>query len=497
MLSFLASIIVLILGYFVYGTFVENIFGANNSRTTPAYSLEDNVDFVPLSWPRIFLIQFLNIAGLGPIFGAIMGALYGPAAFLWIVLGSIFAGGVHDYFSGMLSVRHDGKSISEIVGIYLGNRARIIMVIFSVILLTLIGTVFMAGPAGLLTDLGSTSIFGNYRSWIALIVIYYFIATVIPIDKIIGRIYPLFGASLLIMAIGIASALIIKGYSIPEITVKNFHPDGLELWPMLFITIACGAVSGFHSTQSPIMSRCLPNEKYGKHVFYGAMIAEGIIALIWAAASMSFFPEGIEGLNEVISTGGVALVVNEVSMGLLGPIGGVLSVLGVIACPITSGDTAFRSARLTIADSIDIDQRPLKNRLIIALPLFTIGTALTLIDFSIVWRYFAFSNQALATIVLWTSAIYLLEKNKFHWIATVPASFMTAVVATYIVQAPEGLGLSTAISYPSGFIFAAMVLFLFFYRSASIKKNIIGNPVQYPGSGDMPITDIVPGTNKE
>lgn len=461
MISFLISLIFLVLGYFSYGMVVENIFGADPSQKTPAYTRADGVDFVPLSWPSVFLIQFLNIAGLGPIYGAIMGALYGPAAFLWIVLGSIFAGGVHDYFSGMLSVRHEGKSISEIVGIYLGRRARTAMIAFSVILLILVGTVFMSGPAVLLANLGFTGLLAQSSLWLVVILLYYFLATVVPIDKIISRIYPLFGAVLFIMALGIVSMLLIKGYEIPEITLRSLHPDGLPLWPMLFITIACGAVSGFHSTQSPIMARCLSNEKYGRRIFYGAMVLEGAIALIWAAAAMSFFPGGVVGLNEVINAGGAALVVKNVSLGLLGSAGGILSILGVIACPITSGDTAFRSARLTIADAMSLDQKPVKNRLMVAFPLFAIGFSLTLIDFSKVWRYFAFSNQALATIVLWTSAVYLSNNDKFHWIATIPATFMTAVVTTYILQAPEGFGLPVSISYPAGVICAAAVFGLF------------------------------------
>ncbi|AKB78216.1 Carbon starvation protein A [Methanosarcina horonobensis HB-1 = JCM 15518] len=452
--------------------FVENVFGADSSRRTPAYTKEDGVDFVPLSWPRIFLIQFLNIAGLGPIYGAILGALYGPASFLWIVLGSIFAGGVHDYFSGMLSVRHEGKSISEIVGIYLGRKARVAIIVFSTILLILIGTVFMSGPAGLMANLGFTGLLAQSNFWLVIILLYYFLATVDPIDKIVSRIYPLFGAVLLIMALGIVSMLLIKGYEIPEIAFRSFHPEGLPLWPMLFVTIACGAVSGFHSTQSPVMSRCLTNEKYGRRIFYGAMIAEGVIALIWAAAAMSFFPGGVTGLSEITTAGGAALVVKNVSLGLLGPVGGILAILGVIACPITSGDTAFRSVRLTIADAINLDQRPLKNRLIIALPIFAIGFSLTLIDFSIVWRYFAFSNQALATIVLWTSAVYLSNNDRFHWIATIPAAFMTAVVTTYILQAPEGFSLPTSITYPAGVGCAAAAcgLFATFLRKRSLSS---------------------------
>ncbi|WP_035165221.1 carbon starvation CstA family protein, partial [Caloranaerobacter azorensis] len=407
MVSFLTSILILVLGYFTYGKFVEKVFGVDEKRPTPAVAMNDGVDFVQLSWPKIFLIQFLNIAGLGPIFGAIMGALFGPAAFLWIVLGSIFAGAVHDYFSGMLSVRHDGKSISEIVGIYLGEKARKIMRIFSVILLVLVGTVFMTGPAKLLASLNLVGI-NSTSVWLGIIIIYYFLATILPVDKVIGRIYPLFGAALLIMAVGIGGMLVIKGYNIPEIALINLHPKGLPIWPMLFVTIACGAISGFHATQSPMMARCISNEKYGRRIFYGAMISEGIIALIWAAAAMSFFDGGILGLNETLANGGPGAVVKIISSTLLGPIGGVLAMLGVIAAPITSGDTAFRSARLVIADALGFKQSEIKKRLMLAIPLFAVGFTLTRIDFGIIWRYFAWSNQTLAMIVLWASAAYLI-----------------------------------------------------------------------------------------
>ncbi len=468
MISFILSLAVLIGGYFVYGAVVDKVFGVDPSRKTPAVTMADGIDFVELPWYKIFLIQLLNIAGLGPIFGAVMGALFGPASFLWIVLGTIFAGGVHDYFSGMLSVRHEGKSIAEIVGIYLGDKIRMVMRVFSVVLLLLVGTVFMYGPAGLLANLGMSGVFANKQFWLLLILAYYFIATVVPVDKVIGRLYPVFGAVLLIMALGVAGALIFGRMPIPEITLKNMHPKGLSIWPMLFITIACGAISGFHSTQSPIMSRCLPNEKYGRRVFYGAMVGEGIIALIWAAAAMTFFDGGVAGLQAVAAEGGAALVVNKVSIGLLGTVGGMLAILGVIACPITSGDTAFRSARLTIADSMNMDQTPIKKRLLVALPLFTLGFVLTFIDFSIIWRYFAWSNQTLATIVLWASAAYLAVNKRFHWLATIPATFMTAVVTTYILQAPEGFKLSESISYPVG-IAAAVVVFALFM--VSLSKN--------------------------
>lgn len=471
MISFLLSLAALVAGYFIYGAIVEKFFGIEPDRKTPAITMNDGVDYVPLGWKRIFMIQVLNIAGLGPIFGAIMGALYGPAAFLWIVLGSIFAGAVHDFFSGMLSVRHEGKSISEIVGIYLGDGMKQFMRIFSVILLVLVGTVFIAGPAGLLANLGMTGIFANKWFWLAVIIVYYFLATVMPIDQIIGRFYPIFGIVLLIMAVGIGGALLFYQSPIPEITFSNLHPKQLPIWPMLFITIACGAISGFHATQSPLMARCIENEKYGRRVFYGAMIAEGVIALVWAAAAMTFF-NGIPGLAAALGKGGAGVVVHDVSIGLLGTFGGILAILGAIACPITSGDTAFRSARLTIADSLNIEQKSSGKRLLIAIPIFAIGLGLNFIDFAIVWRYFAWSNQTLATIVLWGSAAYMVNFGKFHWIATVPATFMTAVCTTYILIAPEGFKLPVSIGYPAGIIAALAAFAAFMVYTMNRPKHV-------------------------
>jgi carbon starvation protein CstA len=455
-------------GYIIYGAFVEKVFGVEPDRKTPAMTMSDGVDYVPVKWHKIFMIQVLNIAGLGPIFGAIMGALYGPAAFLWIVLGTIFAGAVHDFFSGMLSVRHQGKSISEIVGVYLGDSMKQFMRIFSVVLLVLVGTVFIAGPAGLLANLGMKGLFANKWFWLAIIIAYYFLATVLPIDKIIGKLYPIFGIVLLIMAVGLGVAILFHPNRIPEITLQNFHPKHLPIWPMLFITIACGAISGFHSTQSPLMARCIENEKYGRRVFYGGMVAEGAIALVWAAVAMTFF-NGIGGLSASLAKGGAGVVVHDISIGLLGTVGGILAILGAIACPITSGDTAFRSARLTIADSFNIKQVSIKSRLLIAIPLFAIGLGLNFIDFAIIWRYFAWSNQSLAAIVLWGAGAYLAKNAKFHWIATIPATFMTAVCVTYILIAPEGFKLSTAIAYPAGIIaaFAAFAAFMAF----TMKKS--------------------------
>lgn len=467
MVSFLTSIAVLIIGYFVYGKIVEKAFGADEKIETPAVRLNDGVDYVPLPAWKIFMIQFLNIAGLGPIFGAIAGALWGPAAFIWIVLGSIFAGGVHDYFSGMLSVRHDGASIPEVVGKYLGPGFKNFMRGFSVIVLVLVGVVFITGPAALLAGLTPEAL--DKAFWIYVIFAYYVLATLLPIDQLIGKIYPLFGIALLVMAVGVSGGIIFGGYHIPEVTLSNLHPSKLPIWPLMFVTIACGAISGFHSTQSPLMARCITSEKQGRSIFYGAMIAEGIVALIWAAAAIAFFGSTGELAKQMSAHGGQGWVVSTISNTLLGKVGGALAILGVVACPVTSGDTAFRSARLTIADFLNYKQGPIKNRLVITIPLFVIGFVLTKIDFNIVWRYFAWSNQTLAMIVLWAAAMYLVVKKQFHWIATVPAVFMTAVSFTYILVAPEGFKLSSSVAYPAGIVIAIAALGIFL--AAAKKKN--------------------------
>lgn len=463
MISFILAVIALILGYVFYGKFVEKVFGMDDSRKTPAIEKEDGVDYVPISPKKAFLIQFLNIAGLGPIFGAVAGALWGPVAFLWIVLGCIFAGATHDYFAGMLSVRHGGETVAEIVGHYLGTSAKNVMRIFSVVLLILVGVVFVNGPAGLLEELTSIP----KMAWVGLIIVYYLLATVLPVDKVIGKIYPIFGLALIIMGIGIIIGIMVKGYTIPEVTLANMHPDGKGIFPFLFITIACGAISGFHATQSPIMARCLKSEKQGRMIFYGAMIAEGIIALIWAAATMAFF-----GSSQAIAEAGSAAVkVNTISVSLLGGFGGALALLGVVACPITSGDTAFRSARLAIADAFKFGQDKYRNRFIIAIPLFAVGIALCFIDFGVIWRYFAWSNQTLATIMLWAAASYLARKKAFHWMCSLPAVFMTAVTTTYIIIAPEGFELSTKIGYPVGILAALGAMVLFLVKTNKYRKE--------------------------
>ncbi len=472
MITLIICTIILLLGYFFYSRYVEKVFGADGNRPTPANTMTDGVDYIPLPWWRVFLIQFLNIAGLGPIFGAVAGAMWGPVAYIWIVLGAVFAGGVHDYFSGMLSVRHNGLSITEIVGIYMGRSVKQFMRVFTVFLMIIVGAVFIMGPARILA--GFTPDFNSMTFWVWLIFIYYIVATMLPINKIIGRIYPVFGFALFFMAVALITALLVKGYHMPELTfdtLRNFHSEGsrFPIFPMLFITIACGAISGFHATQSPLMARCLKNENQGRKVFYGAMITEGVVALIWATISMSIFG-GVHELNDIMNEhqGNAAWVVNEISNSLLGRFGAVLALLGVVAAPITSGDTAFRSARLIVADFLKLKQKPIINRLIISVPLFGIGFLITQIEYSVVWRYFAWSNQTLATIVLWTITVYLVINRKNFWITLVPAVFMTSVISVYILLAPEGLNLPGEISYPAGLfvtVVSVIVFILFYNRS--------------------------------
>ena len=476
MITFFVSVVLLFVGYLVYGKIVEKIFGIDRTRKTPATILNDGVDFVPMKWGKIFLIQFLNIAGLGPIFGAIAGAAWGPVAFLWIVLGCIFAGAAHDYFSGMMSLRMNGLSIPEIVGKIMGNRTKQFMRVFTVAMMILVGAVFIIGPAKILS--GLTPGILDVTKWAFLIFIYYVLATLIPIDKLIGRIYPFFGFAMLFMAVGIAGTMVFNKLPVPEISLQNMNanPEAFPVFPMLFVTIACGAISGFHSTQSPLMARCITNESYGRRVFYGAMITEGLVAMIWAAVAMGFFG-GVKQLNEVLAEhhGNAAWIVNEISTSLLGKFGAVLAIIGVVAAPITSGDTAFRSARLIVADFLKLPQDKVKNRLFITVPLFVAGFLLTQVDFSIIWRYMAWSNQTLATIVLWTISVYLLKQQKFYWVMLVPAVFMTAVVSSYIVVAPEGLSLKPLAGNITGALMAILSLISFLFYAArhksSLKKN--------------------------
>ncbi len=466
MISFFACLAALIVGYIVYGAFVEKVFGPEFDRKTPAIVHPDGVDYMPMKTWKAFLVQLLNIAGLGPIFGALSGAIWGPSVYLWIVFGTIFAGGVHDFLSGMLSCRNDGASISEIVGIYLGKVMKNIMRVFSVILLVMVGVVFMVGPAGLLAKL--TPSWMNVTFWTIVVLVYYFLATLLPIDKIIGKLYPVFGICLIVMAVGIGGATIFNNgiRPMPELTLENLHPLGKPIWPLMFITVACGAISGFHATQSPMIARCMTNEKKGRKIFYGAMVSEGVIALIWASAGVAFY-EGTGGLLAV--GGGNSSTVYDMSIGLLGPVGGVLAMIGVIACPITSGDTAFRSARLTISDWFKIDQKVIKNRLMLSVPLLGVGYLISLIDYNVVWRYFSWSNQTLAMIVLWAGAVYLARFAAFakpisSLMAALPATFMSAVSCTYILYADEGFKLSASIAYPIGIIFAVICLAFFMFK---------------------------------
>lgn len=465
MISFSIALVCLVLGYLIYGVFVENVFNPNPSTKMPCYEKQDGVDYMPIPTWRVFLIQFLNIAGTGPIFGAIMGILFGPAAYLWIVFGCIFAGSVHDYLCGMICVRKGGASLPEIIGDELGGVARVAMRIFSLVLLVLVGTVFVTTPAALLDNMTPNDgwLWTN-AFWIVLILLYYLLATFLPIDKLIARVYPLFGMALLIMAIGIGYNIYVADGWLPELTndlFQSHHPQSLPIFPMLCITIACGAISGFHGTQSPLMARCMTNEKYGRPVFYGAMVTEGVVALIWAAAAVKFASTlpgeaGATAYDKLAAMGNPAIVVKEICSSWMGSIGAVLAVLGVVAAPITSGDTAFRSARLIAADFLHIEQRKYLNRLLICLPLFAVSSALMFIDFNVLWRYFAWTNQTLACIMLWAGTVWLDKQDRPYWIAFAPALFMTVVSTSYIVIAPEGLGLPLANGLAAGGVMAAL-----------------------------------------
>ncbi len=460
MISILSALAVLVCGYLFYGRTVEKVFGPDG-RQTPAYRLEDGVDFVPMKTWKAFLVQLLNIAGTGPIFGALMGACFGPVVFLWIVFGAILGGAVHDYMSGMVSERHDGASIAELSGIYLGKGAKWVMRIFSVLLLLLTGTVFVTSPAALLARL--TPHFLGSTFWIVVILIYYVLATLLPIDKIIGRLYPVFGVVLIVMALGILFGIVKGGYTVPELTLRNLHPEGLPVWPYMFVTVACGAISGFHATQSPMVAKCIVSEKQGRTIFYGAMLAESVIALVWAAGGVAFYG-ATGGLQSALSSLGQSGVVYEISTGMLGTVGGVLAIVGVIACPITSGDTAFRSARLILAEITGLDQKKIRSRLLITIPLLGLGAVLTQLDFNVLWRYFSWSNQTLAMISLWVATAYLVKrggKPLKSLLTALPAAFMSAVSLTYILMAKEGFRLSSSVAYPAGIVFAAALFALY------------------------------------
>ena len=479
MITFSLSFIALILGYVLYGKFISRIFGPDD-RVTPAVAKADGVDFIVLPNWKVFMIQFLNIAGTGPIFGAIMGAKFGPVAYLWIVLGCIFAGATHDYLSGMLSMRHDGASLPELIGKYLGKTTKAIMLVFTVLLLIMVGTVFVYSPAEILHTIG-----GETMMWVGIIFVYYIIATMLPIDKIIGKIYPLFAFSLLFMAAALMIVLFVKMPHLPELWT-NFYNMGKEaqpekwtdaIFPALFITIACGAISGFHATQSPLMARCVKSEKMGRPIFYGAMITEGMVALIWATVSMWFFYDAptpgyelIAGAEKGFYTSAPA-VVNLVCNDWLGVVGAILAMLGVVAAPITSGDTAFRSARLIVAEWLKANQRPIAKRLMICVPMFALSIAMLVWQienpdgFNTIWQYFGWSNQALSVFTLWTVTVYLVRNKKCFWVTLIPALFMTTVCSTYAFVSKQMLGMSD-IGYYLGLVclVIACIWFVLWYR---------------------------------
>ncbi len=470
MITFLLCLAALIVAYFTYGRRLERLAEINPANPVPSEKLYDGIDYVPMPRWRVFLIQLLNIAGTGPIFGAILGAAFGPVAFLWITLGGIFMGAMHDFLSGVMLVRNNGLSIPEVTGRYLGNGMRQFMRIFSVLLLVLVGAVFLLSPADILYGMLPSV---PHPVWVWGILAYYFIATLLPIDKIIGKIYPVFGIALILMALCLLGVLLFGPYRIPEMTTfanAQLDPHKLPVIPTLFITIACGAISGFHATQSPLMARCVRNERECRAVFYGAMISESIIALIWAAIAMAFFG-GAHALAEALAQTGnsAAWVVNIISNTTLGVVGGILALLGVVAAPITSGDTAFRSARLIIADIFHIEQRTVWKRFAIAIPLFLVGYLITRVDFTVVWRYFAWTNQTLATIVLWTIVVWLAQTRRNRIAALLPALFMTFICSSFVFVSDQFFGMENrTLAYAAA---AAITLLIFSIILIKIRRD--------------------------
>lgn len=459
MVTFIACLVALIAAYFLYGGVMARIAGIDPKADVPSKTMYDGVDYIPMPRWRIFLIQLLNIAGTGPIFGAILGACYGPVAFLWITLGGIFIGAMHDYLSGVISLRNGGQSLPDIIGKYLGKGMHKFTLLVIPILMILVGAVFIVTPSQILTD--NTDI--PYMAWVVMIIVYYFIATILPIDKIIGKVYPIFGAALLFMALSFLVVLFSGEYSIPELTtIENMHfnSENLPIVPTLFISIACGAVSGFHATQSPLMARCVTSETQTRPIFFGAMITESIIALIWAAIAMAFFG-GTEALNDFMlaNNSNAGSVVSIISKTTLGRLGSILTILGVVVAPITSGDTAFRSARLIIADMLGFDQRSIYKRLVVSAPLFAIGIFIAFIDFDVIWRYFAWSNQTLSVFTLWMITAWLMRKrSSFYALALIPAIFMTYVCSSFVFVSTQfiGLGATTA-----AYVYGAAVTAIF------------------------------------
>ena len=480
MTAFLIAIAVLIGGYFIYGMVIERVFGIDPKRLTPAYTRTDGIDYIPLSPWRVFLIQFLNIAGLGPIFGAIMGIMFGPAAFLWITFGTIFAGAVHDYLSGMISLRSGGASLSEIVGQELGPGVKNVMRGWSVVLLILVGAVFVISPAGIIDDITPDA--NDRLIWVGVIFIYYMLATLLPIDRLIGRLYPIFGAALLFMAVALLVVMIAGGMTIPDGfsdgLSSRYGDDTHMIFPMMFVSIACGAISGFHATQSPMMARCLTNERLARPIFYGAMVAEGLVALIWAAAAIAF--TGSYGsLHQYMTEHGAnaGALVREISVTWLGDLGGILALLGVVAAPITTGDTALRSTRLMVADMLHIDQKKITKRLLISIPIFALTFLIMCIDFNVLWRYFAWCNQSLAVFTPWAVTVYLARHGKAYVVTLLPAMFMTAVTVSYLIFAPrpEGFGLGFGVAVAAGSAVAIALMLLFMSKIPKFRG------LRYPG----------------
>mmetsp|Transcript_27055 Transcript_27055/g.58920 ORF Transcript_27055/g.58920 Transcript_27055/m.58920 type:complete len:590 (+) Transcript_27055:99-1868(+) len=433
---FVVGATILVLGFIFYGRFVAGMLNPDDSKTTPALSLSDGVDFVAMSDAKVFLIQLLNIAGLGPIFGPILGGVYGPAAFGWIIIGCIFCGSVMDYLVGMMSIISQGASLPVLVGNELGNYAKHALNVVTLILVILVGVVFVKGPAALLANMTGGDM--AVELWTAGIFAYYILATVVPINIIIGKIYPLFGLALIFMTVGLLGGTVASGRPFPSL--QTTAPSGASWFPTIFIIISCSALSGFHTTQSPMMARCIKKQSSGFKIFFGAMITEGAIGLIWAMAPLVFYG-GQAGLAKALTCAhnNPAAIVNTVLHTLLGPIGGAISIVGVVVLPITSGDTAFRCARLIVAEFFRAveGQKDIKRRLLISVPMFAIAFGISLVDFKMIWKYFNFTNQLLSAMALWAGAAFLRRTGKHVPVAFVPATFITLCLTTYICHSAE------------------------------------------------------------
>jgi carbon starvation protein CstA len=481
MTALVCGLLLLAGGYFIYGRLTQSAVRPDPERRTPAIARADGVDYVAMSTWRVYLVQLLNIAGLGPVFGPILGALWGPQVFLWVVFGCILGGAVHDFLVGAMSIRNDGAGLPELIGHYLGTAARHFATFFILLLMLLVGTVFVKGPALLLVQLLPAQTVGSWLGsaatswlqstflglsvwlWIVMlaIYIYYVLATLLSIDAIIGRFYPFFALALLVMVAGLGFALLSGRIPMPSFSLSNLHPKHLPAWPLIFITVSCGAVSGFHATQSPLMARCLKNEKRMRLVFYGAMIAEGVIALIWSAVAVGYYGD-TKGLAAALAAGGPGAVVHDTCIATMGLAGGILAVLGVVVLPITSGDTAFRVGRLILADYFRVPQMRMINRYKLALPLFGLSLALNFVNFNVIWRYFGWANQTLAAVALWCGAVFLARRHSRWWLAFVPAVFMTVVTTTYILVEDVGFGIDPRLGTLLGIAFgvASAVVFL-------------------------------------